>query len=638
MPRVYGVLHIVFIAMLGLMGWGILLYLQFGPNHPVGHLRITWEHGSVLVLLAGARFLSFRIYRRARVALDSAFYVSSAFVFGVLASAWLLAITLTADATINLLRGTGPFTGGRGNWQQSLAYVVFQGGLPCLVLIGCQVAFRAAFGPIQVQYLTDLQLSWMLPGLSLSFLLSHYSLAGGAAWSQGLTPGSVWRKFFFPVVGAEVILIPLALAMAMGYKHRGIVLFLLIGFTGLVFGGIFRSWANASEKVRRRMIELSVVNQLSRTLAKSIDQNNLFQNLAEATLQLVGRSSYFTVGLIEPKTGHVHYEVFDGRASLVERLVAPVDDGISGWVLQHNEALILGDLQASYAAYSKDDRYNDTRFHSWLGVPLTIYGETVGIISVQSEQHRAYTADQLRVMNIIADQAAVAIEASRLYELATIDSLTGLFVRRYFDQRLDEELHRSSRYGTPFSLGLLDLDHFKRTNDTFGHQVGDRVLRQAARAMRDNMRSFDLAARYGGEEFVFILPRTGLDEAERVAQRILEDIEGLNVKTDVVGVGVRTTASIGLAAFPAEGLHSGQELIAAADAALYRAKKAGRNRTESHSPTAEHSQGNDGSQSPLAVDLRAGAAASDEPNPVLAAQKSKDSSDSDEQSLNPAEP
>ena len=206
---------------------------------------------------------------------------------------------------------------------------------------------------------------------------------------------------------------------------------------------------------------------------------------------------------------------------------------------------------------------------------MTIYDEVVGVMSVQSENRYTYTPSHQRVLSTIADQAAVALENARLYELANVDGLTGLFVRRYFDMRVEEEWRRSERYENPFCVIMLDLDDFKHLNDTYGHPAGDRVLRQAAYIVRDNMRSFDIAARYGGEEFAVVLPRTTPEEAVVVAERVRQDVERMRV--EAAGNMLRATASIGIASFPSPTVHSVSDLVSRADEALYRAKRRGKN-------------------------------------------------------------
>jgi diguanylate cyclase (GGDEF)-like protein len=230
-----------------------------------------------------------------------------------------------------------------------------------------------------------------------------------------------------------------------------------------------------------------------------------------------------------------------------------------------------------------------------LGVPLVVYDEVVGMISVQTDQPEAYNEDTGRILSRIAEQAAVALENSRLYELATVDGLTHLLVRRHFDLRLEEEWERALRYGGHFAAGILDLDDFKELNDRYGHPAGDWMLRAAANTVNKNMRAADLAGRYGGEEFAFLLPRTTLAEACTVAERIRSDIEDLVVEHS--GAVLQVRASIGVAAYPESGVRDVDELIARADEALYQAKGAGKNRVVA-APTAAIGPTNEGERRP----------------------------------------
>jgi diguanylate cyclase (GGDEF)-like protein len=190
--------------------------------------------------------------------------------------------------------------------------------------------------------------------------------------------------------------------------------------------------------------------------------------------------------------------------------------------------------------------------------------------------------DALLEKNRQLDRANQELEKRRqeLLELSRTDALTGLANRRLFDERLEAEFQRSSRYRSPLSCLMMDLDHFKRLNDQWGHAFGDEVLRQVAAAARRALRDVDLLARYGGEELVALLPETGLAEAVLVAERVRAGVEGLRLAARVEGRtgAVRCTASLGVATFPGPGVDSGPTLVAAADACLYAAKAAGRNR------------------------------------------------------------
>ena len=559
------------LAGLGLSGWGTLILFTF--LQPEVFRPVEWSEGVWVALLmaAASRPLAVRIFKRARVALDSAFYISSVFIFGTLAGAWLALIIQTLDGLARYLGGTGMVTRRDNPWLVA-AQLTQHGGLPALLLI----VFSVAFGVEMGRPYDDVELAWKLPLYAFTFLSVHYFLAGGSHWFQGSAPRSLWREYFLRVVIAEMALIPLALAMVLGWLHQGLGLFGLLGATCLMFNVIFRRAIVSGDRLRRRVEELSILTKVGHIIAGSLERRALLANIATETLSLVRHTSRFMIGTLEPGSDEVVYQLFNERGEQYRQIVAPRDEGLSGWVMQHREPLLLNDAQRQYALYSKTSSYNDPRFHSWLGVPLITYSEVVGVMSVQSEQPQAYTPAHLRVLMTIADQAAVALENARLYELATVDGLTGLQVRRHFEHRLHEEWERAERYDAPFTLGIFDIDDFKALNDTYGHQLGDQVLRAAAAVVRDNMRGTDLAGRYGGEEFVFLLPRTPVSEARTVAERIRADIEALEVPYN--GHIHRVTASIGLAGYPESRARGVADLITLADAAMYDAKRRGKNR------------------------------------------------------------
>jgi diguanylate cyclase (GGDEF)-like protein len=163
----------------------------------------------------------------------------------------------------------------------------------------------------------------------------------------------------------------------------------------------------------------------------------------------------------------------------------------------------------------------------------------------------------------------------RIQDLAIHDSLTAILTRRYFIERLEEETKRSEKLGLRFSLLMADIDHFKECNDHYGHLVGDVVLKEVAKAIKDSTRQIDVVGRYGGEEFSIILTETAKEGAFNACERILKNVEEKRIKAYDEELGL--TVSIGIAAFP-EDAKSTQELIDKADWALYRAKQTGRNR------------------------------------------------------------
>jgi len=218
-------------------------------------------------------------------------------------------------------------------------------------------------------------------------------------------------------------------------------------------------------------------------------------------------------------------------------------------------------------------------------VPLLYQARSMGVLLVCSDDpHRVWQENELLLLRTVADQVAVAVNHARLFtqmqQLALTDGLTGCLNRRSFEMQLERDLRLATRMRQPLSLIMLDIDHFKRVNDTHGHDAGDAALRFLADVLRDELRGVDTAARYGGEEFAVVLPQAGLEGASIVAERLRLRLE----TTEVPGIG-HITASFGLATFPLHA-NSRDQLVTAADRALYESKHAGRNRI-STPPTAQ---------------------------------------------------
>ena len=212
--------------------------------------------------------------------------------------------------------------------------------------------------------------------------------------------------------------------------------------------------------------------------------------------------------------------------------------------------------------------------------------EYLGVLSI-SRRKRRFSRDEEELLQYLAGQAVVSIENATLHETverqAVTDELTGLANLRAFQTILESEIERSRRFNTPLALVMLDLDHFKHINDEYGHQQGDVVLSLVADVLRDFSRDIDAPARYGGEELAVILPQTDSQGAEQLAERIREAVELLEIPRVDGDGSLRLQASFGVASLPESAL-ARDGLIAAADAALYRAKRAGRNRVERAQP------------------------------------------------------
>jgi diguanylate cyclase (GGDEF)-like protein len=215
-------------------------------------------------------------------------------------------------------------------------------------------------------------------------------------------------------------------------------------------------------------------------------------------------------------------------------------------------------------------------------IPLLIQDQAIGLIVVfdlGEPKARPIEGQDFSNLRILASQIAIGIEKATLYDkvqrLSITDGLTGLFVHRHFQARLDEEIKRAERYHEPLSLLMLDIDFFKKFNDSYGHLAGDAVLKRVATLLREHMGSSDVPARYGGEEFSVILPKQDKKESAIKAERLRQDIEADLLSYE--GKDLKVTVSMGLAAFPEDAMTK-KGVIDKADQALYKAKHEGRNR------------------------------------------------------------
>jgi len=258
-------------------------------------------------------------------------------------------------------------------------------------------------------------------------------------------------------------------------------------------------------------------------------------------------------------------------------------EGIAGKVFETKQPIITN-------VTDDDDRYKSSEgsnVESILCIPLVASEETVGVINITNKAGgKSFTSEDLELLTALGNQAAVAINNATLYEMAITDELTSLYVRRYFNVKLETEIRRAKRYHHQLSLAICDLDHFKNVNDTYGHQMGDRVLQKVAGLLEKTVRELDTAARYGGEEFGIVLPETDIGGASIVCERIRKAVGELKVE----GLSQQITISIGLAAFPQHATEV-QGLIEVADTALYSAKHQGRNRVCEYTPPAGKENG-----------------------------------------------
>lgn len=218
---------------------------------------------------------------------------------------------------------------------------------------------------------------------------------------------------------------------------------------------------------------------------------------------------------------------------------------------------------------------------SGLIVPMIARGNVLGVLVAEATMVNQFTDMDQKVLSILASEAAMAYENSRLHQelekLVVIDELTGAYNYRYFSEKLADETRRASRYNQPLSLIMVDLDSFKCCNDSYGHEVGNDILRGVAQIIMASIRDVDTLARYGGEEFIIILPQTEHQDAVTIAERIRSQVEEGAFSSVDIAEPIRVTVSVGLTTYPDNGGEAAN-LVKLVDQAMYRAKGAGKNR------------------------------------------------------------
>ncbi len=360
----------------------------------------------------------------------------------------------------------------------------------------------------------------------------------------------------------------------------------------VAIGNALRARERRDERRRmdRTLHAMSLLLDVSRAMTTAHELQGVLELVLQGAIETVGAQKA-SLALYDPESETLRIHLVKGLPDRAledainsgehECMVFRPGEGIAGRVFLARRPMRVDDT-------GHDDRFvhRDRSFtRSILCVPLETDGEVIGVVNVTNPPHdRAFDAADEDHLMMLAAQAAGAINRARLYQLASTDELTGLYVRRMILQRLRQEVRRFQRYGHALSVAMLDLDHFKRVNDTHGHAAGDEVLRRAGRLLRGSIRrDLDVAGRYGGEEFLVLFPDTSEDRAVVACERLRQAIAGARFAIDGGDIGV--TASIGVAGCSTRG-ESAEELLERADAACYQAKAAGRNQVCRSGPSA----------------------------------------------------
>lgn len=334
------------------------------------------------------------------------------------------------------------------------------------------------------------------------------------------------------------------------------------------------SFAAVNEReLRRNNVDLQSLATLSWTLESAVEPAEVARALAHS---LADSFSLRRVLMLAASTGELELIARIGAAQQPTPGVVPSADRLVSRAMQERTCLRVSKFDEEHEPWLASVLPDATNV---LLFPLYADGSPLGVVVAEIGPRRGARVERRLVMMIerFVSQASLALANAWLLEqvrqLASTDALTGVPNRRSFDDALRREMTRAERRGEPLAVALIDIDHFKKLNDTYGHQTGDVALQRVAAALAGAIRPGDMVARYGGEEFVLVLPSTGGREAEAVAERARAAVAGITEDPPV-------TASIGVAWFPVHAARGG-DLVARADAALYEAKEGGRNQVRS---------------------------------------------------------
>lgn len=252
---------------------------------------------------------------------------------------------------------------------------------------------------------------------------------------------------------------------------------------------------------------------------------------------------------------------------------------VAGWVAKYGHPLLVKDIENDLQiTHTSRGKYKSKSF---LSFPLKIKNQIIGVINITDKikENKIFESNDLKYLAIMINQGAAVIESAKLFEKlnneAITDSVTGVFNHRYFKVNLQHEINRALRYSLPLSLIMIDIDIFKKYNDTYGHIKGDVTLKLIASIIKNHVRTSDIVCRYGGDEFVIISPHTDISSALKVAEKLRSEVERYDFCKEEKKKKVNLTLSLGVSTYQKDVTE--EELIQQADHSLYRSKKAGRN-------------------------------------------------------------
>lgn len=551
--------------------------------------------------------------------LDRVAQVASILIFGVIVAAWINAIASFIWPFVDRKHNRGDFI-----------YLLMRGlhgsGMFSIMVLASGYAYEWFGGHVPLMSL-NLQSIGLIAVMAL--LMQVINEAFMAIYAQ-LNEGNFRKSLSLFSSLLELAAVPLGVFTALVYNVASTDVLVLYLVLLVLLMMIIRRFAENHWALAERVDELLVINRIGRGISSSLILDDLVELVFDQCRKLLNFSAFYLV-LYDEEAGELDFRLHHNEEGRQPHKRKKLGEGALGWIIENNKPFLIRNWKKStHEAKTRAVIVGETP-KSLIGVPVSYGNRVLGAISVQSFTEYEFDEADLNLLMTLADQVAVAIanaqlfaelqgykdqleqkveertreieaqkeslivlsdslrEASAQKELllrelqrktdeldrqTKEDSLTGLYNRRFMDERLTEEFRRAERFGHAVSIAMVDVDDFKRINDTFSHMLADDVLRTVAKILKSQCRGIDVISRYGGDEFLLCFPETPTASAVAVCEKIRNAIERFDWSSLDARLNVTTSIGVG-------GLEQGggeKETLSMADSKLYEAKRGGRNR------------------------------------------------------------
>jgi diguanylate cyclase (GGDEF)-like protein len=562
--------------------------------------------------------LGFPSPRFGHTSLDRVAQIAAILIFGPLQAAWINAVASFIWPFLD--RRHNPHRG------QAMVRALQNTGMFTLIILGAGYLYRITGGQVPLR---ELGLATVFPLVVMTVAMQAMNelMIAVAAWVDGLGFRQTFSWFSALV---ELASVPLAVLAALLYNRLEPAVFALFVLVLVMIIFIVNSFARMRSDLENRYGELLAINRVGQAINSSLVVDDLAELIFQECRKLLN-FQVFVLGLYDEPARELDFRLHHNEDGRQPRRRTPDDEGLMGWIVTHNRPVLITNWERNNSDLTHLAVIVGRVPQSFIGVPVRFRGRVLGALSVQSFDPESFDEDDLNLMVTFAGQVAVALANARLFEeledsrnqleqrveerthelesqkqelrelsrnlwetnkqkqrlveeleektreldrQSKEDSLTGLYNRRYMDERLAAEIQRARRFNHPLSVAMADIDHFKAINDEHTHIVGDFVLRQVADILRHQCRAVDVISRYGGEEFLLCFPETSLDNTLLVCEKIRSAIDEFDWSD--VAPGLRMSISIGVASAAPD--YDLERVLNEADTRLYDAKRAGRNR------------------------------------------------------------